>query len=122
MKWRSSILAGCVTLWPFAADAQDFPGIAPYGQVLPSPLIRDLQLNLRRLAYYQGDADGLRNPDLLRALLAFEHDEQVAPEAEPTPATLQLSNEAIARIRSGGSCEDPGPLPAGTSMACGSIR
>ncbi|MGI4748750.1 MAG: hypothetical protein ACRYGI_16450 [Janthinobacterium lividum] len=94
----------------------------PFGQVIASPLVRDLQLNLRRLAYYRGDADGLRNPDLLRALLAFEHDEQVAPEAEPTPAILQLSNEAIARIRSGGSCEDFGSLPAGTSVACGSIR
>lgn len=94
----------------------------PYWQAQPNPLIRDLQLNLRRLAYCRGNADGLRSPDLLQALLAFERDEQVAPEAEPTPAILQLSYEAIARIRSGGSCEDVGPPPAGVSVACGSIR
>lgn len=111
-----------MALGPFTAEAQDAPDIVPYWQAQPSPLVRDLQLNLRRLAYYRGDADGVRSPDLLQALLAFERDEQVAPEAEPTPAILQLSNEAIARIRSGGSCEDLGPLPVGTSMACGSIR
>lgn len=116
------MLAACVILSPLAAVAQDVPGMVPYGQDIPSLLVRDLQLNLRRLAYYRGEADGLHNPDLLRALLAFERDEQVAPEAEPTPAILQLSNEAIARIRSGGLCGDLGPLPAGTSVACGSIR
>lgn len=109
-------------LWPLPTVAQDVPGIVAYGQMQPSPLVRDLQLNLRRLAYYRGDADGLHTPELLQALLAFEHDEQVAPEAEPSPAIVQLSNEAIARIRSGGSCEEFGPLPAGTSVACGSIR
>ena len=122
MTWRALPVIGLL-LWPLPSPAQDEAGQGmPVDQPQPSPLVYDLQLNLHRLGYYDGDADGLHSDGLLRALLAFERDEQVAPEAEPKPGLLQLSNAAISRIPSGGECPDAGAAAPGTSVACGSIR
>lgn len=87
-----------------------------------SPLIRDLQAALRRLAYYDGALDGTATPFFTRALLAFEHDEQVPPEAEPAPGLLELADAAIARIPAAGPCPADMPVADGASVACGSIR
>ena len=128
--WRALAVIA-VLMWPVPSSAQDEPGQdgssmpvdrPPPSPPPPSPLIYDLQLNLQRLGYYDGAADGLHSDDLLRAVLAFERDEQVPPEAESTPELLQLSHAAISRIPSGGECPDAGAAAAGTSVACGSIR
>ncbi len=87
-----------------------------------SPAVRDLQAALHRLAYYRGPVDGIASAALSRALLAFEHDEQVAPEAEPDPDLLALAYRAIGRIPVQGSCTPEDPVPDGMSAACGSIR
>ncbi len=87
-----------------------------------SPMIRDLQEALRRLAYYRGAVDGVASSTLTRALLAFEHDEQVPPDAEPSPNLLGLADAAIARIPVPGSCTPEQPVPDGLSAACGSTR
>ena len=87
-----------------------------------SPTIRDLQVALRRLAYYRGAVDGVASSALTRAVLAFEHDEQVPPDAEPGPALLQLADRAIERIPAAGSCTPEEPVPEGMSAACGSTR
>lgn len=87
-----------------------------------SPLVRDVQAALRRLAYFDGAVDGVASAGLGRAILAFEHDEQAPPEAEPTPGLLELADAAIARIPPAGRC-DAEPAPAeGVAVACGSIR
>ena len=87
-----------------------------------NPTVRDLQAALRRLAYYRGAVDGIASPGLSRALLAFEHDEQAAPEAEPGPGLLDLAYRAIGRIPAAGSCTPDQPVPDGMSAACGSTR
>ncbi len=87
-----------------------------------NPMIRDLQGALRRLAYYRGAVDGVASSTLTRALLAFEHDEQVLPDAEPSPDLLGLADAAIARIPAAGSCTPEQPVPDGWSAACGSTR
>lgn len=87
-----------------------------------SPTVRDLQAALHRLAYYRGPTDGLPSAALSRALLAFEHDEQVPPEAEPGPDLLALAYRAIGRIPVDGSCAPEDPVPNGMSAACGSTR
>lgn len=84
-------------------------------------LVRDLQSDLGRLDYYRGAVDGLDSDALGRALLSFERDEQLAPEAEPTPRLLELTHDAVARIPGPGSCPADS-APAGLSIACGSIR
>ena len=118
MRWCALPFAA-VLLWSLPSAAQDGPGQdgRPADQ-----LVHDLQLNLHRLGYYDGPPDGLHSDALLQALLAFERDEQVAPEAEPTPVLLQLSNAAISRIPSGGTCPDADAAAPGISVACGSIR
>ena len=122
MRWRALPLVA-VLLWPLPSVAQDDVGQGmPVDEPRPEPLIYDLQLNLQRLGYFGGTADGLHSDGLLRALLAFERDEQVSPEAEPTPELLRLSSAAISRIPSGGECADAGAAVPGTSVACGSIR
>ncbi len=88
----------------------------------PSPAVRDLQAALHRLAYYRGPVDGLPSAALSRALLGFEHDEQVPPEAEPGPDLLALAYRAIGRIPIEGSCAPEDPVPDGMSAACGSTR
>lgn len=87
-----------------------------------SPAVRDLQAALHRLDYYRGPVDGVASAALSRALLRFEHDEQVAPEAEPGPDLLALSYRAIGRIPIEGSCEPEDPVPSGMSAACGNTR
>ena len=104
-------------LW-VAGPAADRISVVP----LPSPLIGGLEAALHRLAYYQGAIDGIPTPGFTRALLAFERDEQVPPEAEPTPDLLRLADAAIGRIPTGGECPPDGPVPDGTSVACGGIR
>ncbi len=87
-----------------------------------SALVRGLQAALRRLAYYRGAVDGIASSELGRALLAFEHDEQVPPDAEPGPGLLELAEQAVGRIPAAGSCVPDQPVPAGMSAACGSTR
>ena len=88
----------------------------------PSPAVRDLQAALHRLDYYRGAVDGLASAAMSRALLRFEHDEQVAPEAEPGPDLLALAYRAIGRMPIEGSCEPEDPVPDGMSAACGNTR
>ncbi len=85
-------------------------------------LVRELQAALRRLAYYRGTVDGVPSSALARAVLAFEHDEQVPPDAEPSPGLLELATGAIGRIPAAGSCAPEEPVPDGMSAACGSTR
>ena len=92
--------------------------LAPEG----SPLIRDLEVALHRLDYYPGAVDGVASEAFIRALLAFEHDEQVPPVQQPDPALLDLADAAIGRIPAAGICQAPRPIRAGASLACGSIR
>lgn len=87
-----------------------------------SPLIRDLQAALHRLAYYDGAVDGVASATLATAILAFEHDERVPPDSEPTPGLLEMADAAIGRIPGPGTCDAGVPVPAGRSVACGSIR
>ena len=87
-----------------------------------SPAVRDLQAALHRLDYYRGPVDGIASAALSRALLRFEHDEQVAPEAEPGPDLLALAYRAIGRIPMEGSCQPEDPVPDGMSAACGTAR
>ncbi|MCQ8241272.1 hypothetical protein [Rhizosaccharibacter radicis] len=73
---------------------------------------------LRRLRYLpDGDAGIVPTDDRMRrALLAFEHDEQLPPEAAPTEALLSAARRAVARIPSAGTCgEAAGPAV----RACG---
>ena len=127
---RYTVLGGA---WPLAVAGQrcrEPDGLWVGGRVAdsvsvvqpPSPLIHDLQAALRRLAYYRGAVDGVAGAGFTAALLAFEHDEQVPPEAEPTPALLDLAGAAIGRIPAGGTCPAGSPAADGTSLACGSIR
>lgn len=88
---------------------------------LASPLIRDLEVALRRLAYYRGSIDGIATMEFARAVLAFEHDEQVPPDAVATAGLLGLAAAATARIPDGGGCGTDQPVP-GVSVACGSVR
>ncbi len=88
----------------------------------PSPAVRDLQAALHRLDYYRGPVDGVASAALSRALLRFEHDEQVAPEAEAGPDLLALAYRAIGRIPVENSCEPEDPVPDGMSAACGNTR
>lgn len=99
------------------------PGRVPdrlYDAPAASPLIRDLQAALRRLLYYDGPVDGVASDALGAASLRFEHDEQVAPDAEPSPGLLELADAAINRIPPGGSCTPDRTVPDGWSAACGS--
>ena len=104
-------------LW-VAGPVADRISVAP----LTSALVRDLEAALHRLAYYRGAVDGVASAGFTAALLAFEHDEQAPPEAEPTPALLNLADAAIGRIPTGGTCPAERPMADGTSLACGSIR
>ena len=87
-----------------------------------NPVVRDLQAALHRLDYYRGPVDGVASAALTRALLRFEHDEQVPPEAEPGPDLLMLGYREIGRIPVEGSCEPDDPVPARMSAACGNTR
>ncbi len=85
-----------------------------------SPLIRDTQAALKRLLYYDGPVDGVASDVLSASILRFEHDEQVAPDAQPSAGLLELADAAINRIPQAGSCTPSQPVPDGWSAACGS--
>jgi hypothetical protein len=77
-----------------------------------------LAANLKRLRYLGVDA---RPGDLSRALLAFEHDESLPPEALPTDGLLRATGRALARIPPpGAGCADAPPGDGG--LACGQAR
>lgn len=87
---------------------------------VPDTLVRALQMNLGRLAYFEGPADGIASPALQAALVGFEQDEGVPFDGRPSAAVEALSEAAIARIPPPGAC--PGTPPPGRSVACGQVR
>ncbi len=95
-------------------------GVAQPPVSTPDILVRALQLNLRRLAYFDGPPDGIASASLRAAVMRFEQDENVPADGEPNSAVEDLSEAAIARIPAPGAC--PGVTPPGDTVVCGQVR
>ncbi len=104
----------------FSAPAAGSPQAAPASTPAPDVMVRALQLNLRRLAYYDGPLDGLVSPALRAAVASMQRDEGVPAVGEPDGTAEELSEAAVARIPPPGPC--PGAAPFGEAVVCGRAR
>jgi len=77
---------------PYAYYPYDGP-IYGYGDLMPDQIIVNVQIQLQRDGYYDGQIDGILGPQTRRALAAFQADNGLAITSavdEPTLATLGL--------------------------------
>ncbi len=61
---------------------------APYPVVARDPLVRDIQVELRRQRYYAGRPDGVDGPDTAQAIQSFQAAHNMPPDGVPTPYLL----------------------------------
>jgi len=78
---------------PYAYYPYDGP-IYGHGDLMPDQIIVNVQIQLQRDGYYEGQIDGILGPQTRRALAAFQADNGLAITSavdEPTLATLGLT-------------------------------
>ncbi len=69
---------------------------APYPVVQRDPLVRDIQLELRRHRYFAGRPDGIEGPDTAQAIQSFQSSHNMQPDGVPSPYILNaLRNEPV---------------------------
>src|SRR5438105_13994598 len=79
-----------------SAPAAPATSVAAVPRVEPSPAVRDAQLRLRALGYYDGAVDGLWGPESRQALLDFQRDQGIAASGELNGATTTaLRDESV---------------------------
>ncbi len=79
------------------ASGNQVPGVTPvvayqpatYAAPGPDPLVRDIQLELRRRRFYAGRPDGIDGPGTTQAIQAFQQTHGLAPDGAPTPYLLE---------------------------------
>lgn len=60
----------------------------------PDPLVRDIQVQLRRQRYYAGRPDGIDGPSTTQAIQAFQQVHNLPPDGAPTPYLLDTLRSA----------------------------
>ena len=79
------------------ASGNQVPGVTPVVAYQPAtsavpgpdPLVRDIQLELRRRRFYAGRPDGIDGPSTTQAIQAFQQTHGLAPDGAPTPYLLE---------------------------------
>ena len=62
---------------------------APYA-VQRDPLVRDIQVELRRHRYFGGRPDGIMGPDTAQALQSYQSAHNIQPDGVPSPYMLDV--------------------------------
>lgn len=61
---------------------------APYAAAQRDPLVRDIQIELGRRRYFNGQPDGIEGPDTARAIQSFQASHNMRPDGAPSPYLL----------------------------------
>lgn len=79
------------------ASGNQVPGMAPVTIYEPAyvvsqrdPLVRDIQVELRRLRFFNGRVDGLDGPATGQALASFQRAQGIQPDGVPSPTVLDV--------------------------------